>query len=393
MADENSFFIQVLSDHLNERKTIPPETIDWSIVLKLGIIHQVEGIVYYQCKNFISAKELDRLEQRYFATLYYYKNRERLLTNIDKEFSNNGIQYIEIKGLKAARYYPIPGLRTMGDNDLVVHESDRERASKILSDMGFINQYEYTGKERGYSLRNIHIELHHHLIYDEVVTIEEQNHFFNNCWKYVDHGDLNHSFHFLFLLAHVRKHMLNEGVGIRQFMDIAVMAKNDPSLNWSWIEDKLKDLKIDHFAQTCFAMIEYWFAIKIPLSFPIIEEGFAEQATKRILNNGVYGFEDINNRRNGVINQLQQYDGPRWMFRTKLVFEKLFPSYETLRIGRLYRFLDGRPWLLPVAWVCRIYNMAVGKATDGIVILDRIMTSDELIASREKELRQWGLIE
>ena len=45
MADENSFFIQVLSDHLNERKTIPPETIDWSIVLKLGIIHQVEGMV------------------------------------------------------------------------------------------------------------------------------------------------------------------------------------------------------------------------------------------------------------------------------------------------------------------------------------------------------------
>ena len=94
MADENSFFIQVLSDHLNERKTIPPETIDWSIVLKLSNIHQVEGIVYYQCKDFISAKELDRFEQRYFATLYYYKNRERLLTNIDKEFSNNSIQYI-----------------------------------------------------------------------------------------------------------------------------------------------------------------------------------------------------------------------------------------------------------------------------------------------------------
>lgn len=244
MADENSFFIKVLSDHLNERKTIPSEIIDWSIVLKLSIRHQVEGIVYCQCKNYTSVKELDRLEQRYFATLYHYKNRERLLTSIDKAFNNNSIQYIEIKGFKAARYYPIPGLRTMGDTDLVVHESDRERASKILSDMGLINQYEYTGKERGYSLSNIHIELHHRLIYDEVVTIEEQNRFFYNCWEYVDRGELNHSFHFLFLLAHVRKHMLNEGVGIRQFMDLAVAIKNNPTLDWRWITEKLKDLKM-----------------------------------------------------------------------------------------------------------------------------------------------------
>ena len=180
MADEKSFFIQVLSDHLNKRKTALKENIDWSRVVRLSLIHQVDGILFYQCKEFIPKNEYARLEQRYYSTIYYYKNREKLLAKIDKEFSANTIPYIEIKGLKIAKYYPVPGLRTMGDTDLVVHEEDRERASDVLSKIGFVHQYEFTGKERGFSSNHINVELHHHLIYDEVVSLVEHERFFNN---------------------------------------------------------------------------------------------------------------------------------------------------------------------------------------------------------------------
>ena len=81
------------------------------------------------------------------------------------------------------------------------------------------------------------------------------------------------------------------------------------------------------------------------------------------------------------------------MLRVKLTLERLFPSYESLRVGTLYKFLDGHPWLLPVAWIRRIYYMALGKTTDGKTILDRIMTPDDMIEMRKSELRQWGLLD
>lgn len=393
MADEKSFFIQVLSDHLNKRKTALKENIDWSRVVRLSLIHQVDGILFYQCKEFIPKNEYARLEQRYYSTIYYYKNREKLLAKIDKEFSANTIPYIEIKGLKIAKYYPVPGLRTMGDTDLVVHEEDRERASDVLSKIGFVHQYEFTGKERGFSSNHINVELHHHLIYDEVVSLVEHERFFNNCWKYVKHGELNHSFHFLFLLTHIRKHMMNEGVGIRQFMDLAVEIMNDSTLNWEWITEKLKELQLLKFAYACFGMIEYWFGIKAPVEYIMRDEEFYKQATERVLKNGVFGFDDKDNRRNHMANRIRTYDGPKTWFRIKIIIERAFPSYKFLRESDFYRFLDGRPWLLPAAWCYRFYLMAIEKTTSVGSIVEGIMQSNEALEARDGELRQWGLID
>lgn len=392
---ENKIIIQILSDFLNGRKTEihASGSIDWNIVLKYAKMHQVEGIIYYQCKSFLSKEVIVSLEKAFAATVFYYKNREKMMAGIRRAFADNNVSCVEVKGMEVAQYYPIPAMRTMGDSDIVIHEEDKEKAEQILSGLGIAFKFEYTGKERGYIGNRIVMELHHNLIYDEIVTLQEQKEFFNDCWNYVSEGGLDHSFHFLFLIAHLRKHFLNEGVGIRQFMDIAAVAKNDSTLNWPWIEEKLRDLQLHRFAQTCFAMTEYWFGIKIPMYYPRAGKEFAEQTTERILNNGVFGFQNINNRRNSVINQMQEYKGPIWMFRLKLTFERLFPSYEFLRVGALYKFLDGRPWLLPVAWIRRIYYMALGKTTDGKDIIDRIMTPDDMIEMRKSELRQWGLLD
>lgn len=394
-TSEYKCFIQILSDFLNGRKTerYVSDRIDWNIILKYAKMHQVEGIVYYQCKSYLNDKARSSLEKIFGATVFYYKNRERMAATVKQAFADNNVPCVEVKGMEVAKYYPIPAMRTMGDLDIVIHEEDKEKAEQILSDLGIVFKFEYTGKERGYIGNRIVMELHHNLIYDEIVTLPEQKKFFNDCWDYVSKGELDHSFHFLFLIAHLRKHFLNEGVGIRQFMDIAAVARNDSTLNWPWIEEKLRELQLHRFAQTCFAMTEYWFGIKIPMYYPRAEEEFAEQTTERILSNGVFGFQNINNRRNSVINQMQEYRGPIWMFRLKLTFERLFPSYESLRVGALYKFLDGRPWLLPVAWIRRIYYMALGKTTDGKDIMDRIMTPDDMIEMRKSELRQWGLLD
>ena len=76
-----------------------------------------------------------------------------------------------------------------------------------------------------------------------------------------------------------------------------------------------------------------------------------------------------------------------------MIIEKVFPSYEFLKVSEFYRFLDGKPLLLPVAWCYRFYLMIIGKTTSADAIIERIMQSNEVINERDSELRHWGLID
>ena len=74
MTSEQQFFLQVLSDHLLKKRTMPIEDLDWDSIFKLSRAHQVEGIVFYQCKELMPDRT--ELENAFYLTLYYYKNRK-----------------------------------------------------------------------------------------------------------------------------------------------------------------------------------------------------------------------------------------------------------------------------------------------------------------------------
>ena len=150
MTAEQEFFLEILSDHLLGKESIPRSGVDWNAVEKFAQAHQVKGIVYSQCKYFMPPEACGRCKDGFKASLFYYVNRKQLIRNILEAFSVNDIPVFTAKGLEVAKYYPVPGLRTMGDTDMIVHARDRERAAKILTDLGFVYDHEYTGKEQIY---------------------------------------------------------------------------------------------------------------------------------------------------------------------------------------------------------------------------------------------------
>ena len=391
MTQERKFFLQVLSDHLSKRHTIPVNDLDWNILFKLSRAHQLEGIVFYQCRDFMP--DIGMFEEPFYATLYYNKNRRIIMSEIEADLSRRCIPFFTVKGFETAQYYPVPDLRSMGDNDIIVHEEDKEEVGQALIGMGFAYDSEFVGKEQIYSYKDMHFDLHHRLIYDENITISEQEHFFNDCWKYVRDGKLDHSFHFLFLIVHLRKHLMNEGVGFRQFMDIAATGKMDSELNWAWIKEKLQELRLKKFADKCFSLIEFWFGICLPIAHPELDKDFCDQATKMIFENGVFGFENDSNKHNNMVNSLRRFKGPRWLGRGVISLERLFPGYRLLCTGDSYAFLRGRPFLLSAAWIYRFYLMTKGKTTSGEEILKQIMIPEKMIDSREEDMRLWGLID
>ena len=56
MTIEQSFLMQILSDHLFQRGTEIPEGLDWTALLALSKKHELSPILYDQCKTAFGAK-------------------------------------------------------------------------------------------------------------------------------------------------------------------------------------------------------------------------------------------------------------------------------------------------------------------------------------------------
>lgn len=383
------FFFQILSDYLNERKTTLGAEIDWESILRLARIHQIEAILYSQCREMIPASLDETLKRAYHFTLASYMKRQAEMATISSLFVAHRISFFVLKGAIVKDYYPQPALRTMGDVDIVVHPEDREAVHELLLQNGFTNVNHHRDQSWHYTKNNLNFELHDRLMYDEDINSPELKDFFNDCWRFVRNGKLNVSFHFLFLLVHLRSHLMKCGIGLRQFMDLAVMAQKEKSLDWPWIEERLNSLGLLQFAQTCFAFIYRWFGIELPVKSSELDEYFFVVATESILNGGVFGTNSEGSFENIAINAARGSGAPHLLMMKKAV-HTFFPSYKTLSGNDHYKFLDGKPLLLPAAWGYRLYR--------GAQILTRnkqagrmLWASEEAVKERDRYLKNWGL--
>ena len=393
MSPEQRFFIQILKDHLAGIKTNLNSSIDWNILLTYARIHEVEGIVFYQCKKILPAEIISPLDRKFSASLFYFKNREHALSDLKKAFNIADICSFTVKGLDIAACYPIPNLRTMGDVDIVVHKENKTRAGEVLEGLGYSCNLKAPDYDWSYRRDRLFIELHHQLFYIEPGRNRKQADFFNQCWGYVENGELDWSFHFLFILAHLRKHMVNSGAGFRMYIDVAAIIKNDPGINWEWVDEKLEVLEMGKFARICFALCERWFGVQAPIRYDSISDSFFEEATEKVFSNGVFGFNDIRNKNNVSVNAILGNKRVRWLSRIQMILRFMFPRYMHMRYIRAYSFIEEKPWLLPIAWIYRFIRLLMGKTQSITYFAQRASVSDEEVDQREEEMKRWGLLE
>lgn len=393
MVNEEYMFIKILSDFLAGTATDLDENVNWNIILQLAKTHQVQGIVYYQCKECIPEDLRKSMEDSFWATTYYYANRRTLLKEISTAFKQSDLSFFCVKGYEVAQYYPVPALRTMGDCDIVVHSEDVPRAIRMLQSLGYKGEDSVTLQQWGGTKNGLYFEVHSKLIQEGEYATSKQATFFNNYDYYLKNEILDPSFHFLFLLMHLRKHFLNRGAGIRHFVDLAAVIKNNDNLNWEWIEEELVFLDLRKFAHVCYALVERWFIITAPVDYSDLDDGFVDQITYKILKDGVFGFDNKDNKLENARTALLITRGPLWIRRIRLILQSAFLNYEIMRGYAGCEFIDGKPWLLPVAWVKRFMILVKGKGRSNIVsVLNNIMIPEEELLSREELLEKMGLL-
>lgn len=356
MLKEKDFLIQVLADYLNKKVTAVPDDLDWHVLVKISREQKLSGILYHQCKSCIVRSDLPKeaiinWRQGYLYNSFLYVTRLALLRKIDKEFHKENIAYVIFKGTEVAAFYPVPAQRTMGDLDLLVHPEDKQRAFEVLTRLGFKMKLQ-TSDEWITEKNEMVIELHHKLIYAHSVELEIIQAWGDRVWEYTIvqnnkmQRKLNLTYHLVYMLLHLRKHLLENGVAFRQFMDVAVLA-SQPGINWRQAEIWLNELNLTKFSQTCFAFCERWFDTTIQIGRIELKEDFYNDYTEKIFVGGMFGSNDPDIKDNTIFNKMH-YDNSSDSG-TSMFLRHAFLPYKEMCDLPYCSFLKGKPYLLPVA--------------------------------------------
>lgn len=339
--------------------------------------HGIEAIIYHVTKD-------KAFRSSFAAAAYMSTNRSNEMRNISVHLQD--LDYFWVKGTAVAECYPVPMLRTMGDLDLVIHVEDRDKVDKVFNELGYTRDLVTKDHEWKYDKNGISIEVHDNLIHPEAVNISKQETFFNDCWRYVDDHCLDWNFHFLFLVSHIRKHFMNKGAGIRQFLDIAFILKSR-ELDWDWIVEKATEIELIDFLRATLSFCKRCFDVELPIEVADMDEESYLFSADKILRDGVFGFD---NEENLAASSVNDYRVSGFWGMLKNAKRQLFPSYWVLRNSAKYKYVDGKPYLMPIVWIYRLFVKMLSMKSS-MKKLKNSFATDEQISKREQLYREWGL--
>ena len=171
-----------------------------------------------------------------------------------------GVPYIIVKGQVVATYYPGPLLRQAGDIDFYCDKLYFEKARKLINEEWGINASAGgSDKHIEFSYKNVIYEGHFSLI----SLYSRRN---NSYWQKILNEDkgvvvnidgidvktLSPTLHALYIFLHLYHHLMELGVGLRQFCDWAMMlhaCQNDIDLGQ--LHSHLQTLKMEKAYRAC----------------------------------------------------------------------------------------------------------------------------------------------
>lgn len=402
---EQRFLLKCLSDFCSGRETqAPPEELDVEELFRLANEHSVDSLIFTQCRKWLGLNAgTARFQSVFLWHVFYSVNRAAFLREIAERFRAEGIDLLCMKGAVFRDAYPEPALRTMGDIDLVIRPNDRKAADRILCEDMCLSRQIDNHAVWTYWIEQFEFEIHDHMFYENLANRFDYRSYFDRVWEHVHHEAVfgieaenlyvpDEEYHFLFLMAHTAKHIINNGSGFRAYLDMVLLARRwTERLDWPWIEKELTEMGLLEFTRTCFALCERWFGVKMPLEQAPLDEDFFATVTEKTFTDGVFGLDNPMNAGAHSAKEIKRAERPYWVSAAGLTMRRLFPAYRDMQLIPWYSFVNGRPWLLPAAWVYRWFYVLRRKKTTGVDLLREPYALRQTIEKRENFIRGWGL--
>ncbi len=279
---------------------------DWSFIKDYTIMHGTAPLMYnyfkkHDLETYIPPTLYKNLKGNYMQTYAIHAIALDTLKEVFEVFHKNEIPTILLKGVEAATFiYNDPGLRPMGDVDIVVPPEKLLVAEALLFEMGFVYARPYKSKR----LRTLNI--HNHLdpfikngvkieLHRDLSSIHHVHRMpLNYVWKNVKEVDFYNTKVYLilndaylhYLCLHALIHFSNNIVRLNSFVDISeFIKKHEKSFNWSDIAQKSMLFKTTEPLYKALYIMHHYFRAPVPGSIleEIYEQGYERKIDESFL--------------------------------------------------------------------------------------------------------------
>lgn len=349
---------------------LPAEKVDWSAIFTLANQQKLLPILFEAVRKMPAAEENAVLfavtKQQVIGQVLNQTVRSAEFADLYRKLRAAGLHPIVVKGQLCSRLYPLKDHRISADDDLYIPDAEFMACHEQLLANGLTTDTPAdelpTADEVSYTKDGspLYIELHRRLFDSSEDAHDELNHFFADLNPVEIDGFLAmppHE-HLLYLILHAYKHFVRSGIGLRQFCDIGLWAREyHTEIDWQRLHDQCASVHAATFAAAAFRIAKDYLGIAFDLSTPWDASIDVEPLLHDTLCGGVYGSNDLTRLHSSTVT-LNAVKASRTGEKSS-VLSTVFPKREYLE--RNYPYLKKRPYLLPVAWAQRIAHYASEK--------------------------------
>ncbi len=378
--------------HVSWNKEIAPE--DWAALLNLAADHKVLPLVYeavYPCPAAQGIPVLQQCKQLVVSQVMGQTMKSGEFLSLYAHMRKAGLHPLVVKGIVCRSLYHKGDHRPSGDEDLYVTDEEFDACRQFMRNCGMLSTNEDSDDafEIGWSRPGsyLHIELHRRLFDPDSAAHGSFALFFTDAAKNaaeypVGSGQsvmsLNPHDHMLYLLLHAYKHFIYCGFGIRQVCDIGLWAQKFSSeIDWSRLYAQCQEAHALRFSAAVFQITEKYLGMELhlPGDWSSIKTD-CDPLLKDLLAGGVYGGTDQSRIYSSTVT-LETVAASRQNRKAGILLS-VFPSKNIM--ASRYPFVRKHPYLLPAAWVARIFSY--GKKN--LFKKDRNNTAETLRIAKER---------
>lgn len=349
----------------------------WKCLYKLANEQGVLPLIYQATYHCISTEEHADFIKSKFSTVSEQVAMQVIKTaeflEVYQNLCKQGVKPLLVKGLICRNLYPLPDYRPSKDEDVLIQPEEFEICHKEFMNYGMQlfekNEDIMAAFEVAYwkAPSLLYVELHKNLFSPKSDVCSGFNRFFVDAHERavqetiqgVPIYTLNYTDHLLYLICHAMKHFFGCGVGIRQVCDITLFANYyGKEIDWERLLRQCKEISAEKFVATIFRIGEKYLTFNPQQAcYPDAFRKLAIDETKLLgdmLEGGVIGDVNLTRIHSSTITLNAMSASKKGKASKGLVLKSIFPSAEYL--AKPYKYLEKYPFLLPVAWVSRIFR-------------------------------------
>lgn len=283
-------------DH-NARVLPHGNSVDWDMLYRLAEEQSVMGLVAAGIENLpASERPLKEVVLQFIGSTFQLEQRNKAMNafvaKLMERLRAEDIYSILVKGQGIAQCYEKPLWRACGDVDLLLSESNYERAKELLCPLATDVETEYTHfKHQGMTIDGWVVELHGTLHsrlskrVDKLIDEVQKDVFYGGNVRSWDNSGTqvflpSPDNDVIFVFTHILHHFFFEGIGLRQICDwCRLLWTYRDSLNHELLESRIRKMGLMSEWKAFAAFAVKWLGMPVE-AMPLLDSSNVQEFKK-----------------------------------------------------------------------------------------------------------------